>query len=252
MGRGMKSATRLVIAVLRYVWEEAIRSRVRYFGATLFAIAVIQTTLAATGSYRSAGPVFMIGLWSVSAPLCEAWLDVDVRYGYAVFWLQKPVAPVMFYAARLAALVMWSLVASVAVLGATLPAAVFPAVAAADLGRLAVAAGWMPPLLVVLSFMGSALGAGNATLLAFALLFAGLGFPGLSDAVGLGPAAAVLQIVLPPATAGLGAMRRLREAGVGAALIGLWPVLAYAAICTVLGLAAATRLPARLGRVGQG
>lgn len=248
----MKSATRLVLTVLRYVREEAIRSRVRYFCAALFAIAVIQTTLAATGSGRAVGPVLMIGLWSVSAPLCGAWLDVDLRHGYAVFWLQKPVAPAMFYAVRLAALVIWSLVVSVAVLAATSPAAIFPAVAAVDLLGVALAAGWMPPLLIVLSFMGSALGVGNATLFAFSLLFAGLALPGLNDAVGLGPAAAVLRVVLPPAAAGLDAMRRLRDAGVGAALIGLWPVLVYAAICTVLGVTAATRLPARLGRVGQG
>jgi len=248
----MKSATSLLRAVSRFVCEEAIRSRMRYFSITLISIAVVQTTLSVSGSGRSAGPVFMIGLWAMSAPLCGAWRDVDLRTGYAAFWLQKAVAPAMFCTMRLVALLVWSSAATLAVLSATFPAVIFPAVEAADLGGLALAAGWMPPLLVVLSFLGFALGAGNATLFAFSLLLAGLAFPGLNDAVGLGPAAAVLQVLLPPAAAGLGSIRKLHEAGVGAAVLSLWPVFGYAVICAVLGMTAATRLPVRLGRMGQG
>lgn len=252
MRRRTTSATSLVLPVSRFVREEVIRSRMRYFSVTLIAIAVVQISLAASGSGRSAGPILMIGLWAMSAPLCGAWLDIDPRNGYTAFWMQKPVVPAIFCTARLAALLVWASAATVAVLAATLPATIFPAVAAADLGGLALATGWMPPLLVVLSFLGSAVGAGNATLFAFSVLFAGLAFPGLNDAVGLGPAAAVLQVVLPPAATGLGAMRTVRDVGVGAAVVGLWPLLIYGAICAALAITAATRLPARLGRAGQG
>jgi hypothetical protein len=245
----MRAAARLLPAVLRFVWEEAIRSRHRYFSVALLVIAAAQTTLAGTGTGESAGPVFMIGLWVVSAPLCRAWLDADLRRGYAAFWLQKPILPTAFYLARLAALVVWSSAATVTVLVATAPSAMFPAVRASDLVGLALAAGWMPPLLVVLSFFGSAIGAGNATLFAFALLFGGLAFPGLSDALSMGPAADVLQIMLPPAGAGLDAIRRLQKAGVGSAVLGLWPLLVYGLVCTTLGLTAALRLPARLVRL---
>lgn len=236
-------------AVLRFVWEEAIQSRLLFFSVTLFVIAAAQTILAGTGTGESAGPVFMIGLWLMSGPLCRAWLDADLRNGYAVFWLQKPILPTAFYLARLAGLIVWAAAATVTVLAATAPSVMFPAVRASDLGGLMLAAGWMPPLLVVLSFLGSTMGAANATLFAFALLFGGLALPGLSDSLGLGAAADVLRIVLPPAGAGLDAMRRLREVGVGSAVLGLWPLLVYGLVCTTLGLTAALRLPARLGRL---
>lgn len=245
----MRAVARLLPAVLRFLWEEAIRSRIRYFGAAFLAIAATQMTLAAVSTGKSAGPVFMIGLWALSAPLCRAWLDADLRKGYAAFWLQKPVSPMDFYLARLTALVVWSSAATVTVLAATAPSVVFPAVRASDLGGLALAAGWMPPLLVILSFLGSAIGAGNATLFAFALLFGGLALPGLGDVLGLGLAKEILQIMLPPVAAGLDAMRRLREAGAGAAVMSLWPLLVYGLVCTALGLVAALRFPTRLGRV---
>lgn len=244
----MRATARLLPTVMRFLWEEAIRGRLRYFSVALFVIAAAQMTLAGTGTGKSAGPVFMIGLWVVSAPLCRAWLDADLRRGYAAFWLQRPVLPTAFYVARLAALIVWSSAATVTVLAATAPSAMFPAVRASDLVGLALAAGWMPPLLVVLSFLGSAIGARNATLFAFALLFGGLALPGLSDALAMGPAADVLQTVLPPASAGLDAMRRLREAGLGSAVLGLWPLLAYGLACTTLGLTAALGLPGRLVR----
>lgn len=245
----MGGIARLVPALLRFVWEEAVRSRIRYLTVTVLAIASLQITLAAASSGRSAGPVFMIGLWALSAPLCRAWLDADVRQGYAAFWLQKPVAPSIYYLARLVALVVWSLAVTLAVLIATLPAVILPSLGAVDLAELTLGAGWMPPLLVVLSYLGSAIGAGNAALFAFALLFGGLAFPGLSDVVGLGRLESVVQFVLPPATTGLDALRAMREVGMAAAVIRLWPLAAYSIACALLSLAAATRIPTRLGRV---
>lgn len=245
----MRATIRLVPALLSFVWQEVVRRRIRYIAATLLVMASVQIVLAAASSGRSTGPIVMIGLWAISAPLCRTWLDADVRQGHAAFWLQKPIAPWVFYLARLVALVIWSLAATSAVLIATLPAAILTAVDAVGLAELAFGLGWMPPLLVVLSFLGSAIGAGNAALFAFALLFGGLALPGLSDVVGLGPMEDVMRILLPPAATGLEAMRTIGEVGLPAALSRLWPLGAYGVACALLGLAAATRVPARLGRV---
>ena len=245
----MAAIPRLVPALLRFIWAEAFRCRIRYLTVTVVAIASLQITLVAASSGRSAGPIFMIGLWMLSAPLCRAWLDADVRRGYAAFWLQKPVAPWVFYLARLAALVVWSLAVTLAVLIATLPAVILPALSAVDLAELTMGTGWMSPLLVVLSFLGSAIGAGNSALFAFALLFGGLAFPGLSDVVGLGRLEGIVRFVLPPATSGLDAMRTMGEIGTAAGLIRLWPLVAYGMACAALSLMAATRIPGRLGRV---
>jgi hypothetical protein len=239
---------RLVFALLRFVWEESLRSRMRYVAVTFLAISSAQVTLAAAASARACGPIFIIGLWALSLPLCRPWVEADARQGYAAFWLQKPVAPSVFYLARLMAVIVWSMAVTLAVLIATLPATILPTLRAVDLAELALGTGWMPPLLIVMSFLGSAIGAGNAALFAFALLLGGLAFPGLSDVVGLGRLEEVVQLVLPPATTGLDAMRTLRETGIVAAALRLWPLVAYGVACAALGLLAARRMPARLGR----
>ena len=245
----MMSIARLVPALMWLVWEEAVRSRRTYLTVTLCLISAMEVTLAAANSGRASGPIFIIGLWALSVPLCRAWVEVDVRQGYAAFWLQKPIAPSVFYLSRLLALTVWSMAVTLAVMMAALPATMFPGLGARDLVELTLGTGWMPGLLVLLSFLGSAIGVGNSALFAFALLLGGLAFPGLSDVVDFGRLEGVVRTALPPATTGLEAMRTLRQAGMAAAVTRLWPLVAYAVVCVSLVLLTVRRIPARLGRV---
>jgi len=244
----MIATARLLPALMRLVWEEVLRSRRAYLTVTILLISATQVTVTLAGSGRAFGPIFVIGLWALSFPLCRSWVEADVRQGYAAFWLQKPVAPSVFYLARLLALVVWSMAVTLAVVIAALPAMMFPGLGARDLVDLTLGTGWMPGLLVVLSFLGSTIGAGNSALFAFALLLGGLAFPGLSDVVGFGRLEEVVRLVLPPATTGLDAMEAVREAGIAAALVRLWPLVVYALVCVALILLAVRRVPVRLGR----
>ncbi|NIR31162.1 MAG: hypothetical protein GWN21_17170, partial [Gammaproteobacteria bacterium] len=105
--------------------------------------------------------------------------------------------------------------------------------------------GWIPTLLAVLSFLGSALGARNSGLFAYGTLFAGFALPGFRDAMWLGPAYDILERLLPPTFAALEANTTLREVGSLAALADLRPLLVYAMACGALGLALAVRAPRR-------
>jgi hypothetical protein len=245
----MSSKVRYLPALVHFVWQEAVRGRLNHITVTVFAVASFQFALAAAGSARAAGLVFIIGLWALSAPLCRGWVEADVGQGYAAFWLQKPVVPAVFYFWRLSAHLIWSFAVTVAIVITSLPAVMLPALGLDDLAELTLAGGWMPPLLVVLSFLGSAIGAGNAALFAYTLLIGGLALPGLSVAVELGRVEWVLQLLLPPATVGLDAVRTMREIGVLGAVIQLWPLVVYGIVCAALGLGAVRRIPARLGRV---
>ncbi len=198
---------------------------------------------------ESEGPqvIFILGLWAVAGPLCRSWLDEDVREGYAGLWLQKPIRPLGFYAARLVAMVWWSVLAALAVCVIALPALALSG-SVWDVRYLVVGSAWIPAFLVVLSFLGSGLGARNGGLFAYGLLIAGFGLRGVAGSLALGPTYGLLEIILPPAGAVLEVSAAMRTVGTLAVLPRLWPLLAYGLVCAILGLLLALRVPARLAR----
>jgi hypothetical protein len=247
----MRDVARLFPALFRFVSEEILRSRRVFFAGVLAAILVLQLVLIIGDSGQTvggSGPILMIGLWVIAAPFCRAWGEDDVRLGYAAFWLQKPIKVWAFYLARLLAVVSCSVAATLAVFLSMVPIAVLTPIPLRELARMLVGLGWMPALLVVLSFLGSGLGARNGSLFAYAMLLAGLALPGFADSFDLGPLLGVFEIALPPALAGLDAIRAVRDTGIGAGVGRLLPLVAYAIACSALGLAMATRVPARLSR----
>lgn len=244
----MVQALRLVPALFRFTGEDVIRGRRRFFGLTLVTVGVLELLLgvrAVGGENEGLGVLLMVGLWFVAGPLCRSWVDEDIRMGYAALWLQKPVRPLEFYFARVVALVGWALCAALAVGLSALPGFVL-AGGASELAQLVFGAGWIPTILVALSFLGSTLGARNGALFAYATLFAGFALPGLSDSLPVGAAQGALEIVLPPAHAGLTAMASMRDHGVLAGIAHLRPLLVYTVSCVALALALALRVPYRL------
>ena len=244
----MVRALRLVPALFRFTGEDVIRGRRQFFGLTLVTVGVLELLLGARavgGETEGLGVVLMVGLWFVAGPLCRSWVDEDIRMGYAALWLQKPVRPLEFYFARVVALIGWALCAALAVGVSALPGFML-AGAAAELAELVFGAGWIPMILVVLSFLGSTLGARNGALFAYATLLAGFALPGLSDSLPLGVAQGALEIVLPPASAALAAMTSMRDHGILAGIVHLAPLMAYAVACVVLALALVVRVPSRL------
>ena len=141
----------------------------------------------------------------------------------------------------------WSVVASLAIGLASTPA-VIGGVSLMEIARAVVALGWIPTLLVVLGFLGSALGARNSGLFAYGVLFAGFALPGFRDATWLGPAYGVLELVMPPAFSALQASIAFGDGNVLAAVAQLWPLLLYSLVCASLALVLALRVPKRLGR----
>lgn len=247
----MRDVARLFPALVRFVAEETVRSRRIFLAGALVANLVLQSALVIAGSGQTAGvsgPIMMIGLWVIAAPFCRAWGEDDVRLGYAAFWLQKPIKVWSFYLARLLAVVSCAVAATLAVFLSMVPIAVLSPLPLPELTRLLIGIGWMPAFLVVLSFLGSGLGARNGSLFAYAILLAGLALPGFADSFELGPLLIVFEIGLPPAHAGLDAIRAVRDVGLGAGLSRLWPLVAYGIACSALGLALAARMPARLCR----
>jgi len=230
-------ALRLAPAIFRFLGQDVIRARRVYFSAVLGSVAGVQTLLA----WRAAGPgleglatIHMLALWIIAGPLCRSWLDEDVRLGYAAFWLQKPLTTFDFYLAWLLALIGWSIVAAATLSLAGLPAFAIAAGSPWEIAGVLLGSGWIPTLLVVLSFLGSALGARNSGTFAYGVLFAGFALPGFADAVWLG-----LEVV-----------RLLRAGSVGAATLELWPIMLYTCACASLALLLALNTPARLTRAG--
>jgi hypothetical protein len=174
-------------------------------------------------------------------------LNEDIRLGYAALWLQKPVAVLDYYFARMSAVVGWCVVATSAVGLASLAAAIGP-VSVLDVGRAVVALGWIPTTLAVLSFLGTALGARNSGLFAYGVLFAGFALPGFRDAIGLGPFYPVLEVLLPPAYSALQANIALKDGNLVAALADLRPPLIYMLLCAGLALALSGSTAKRLAR----
>jgi hypothetical protein len=240
-------AFRLVPALYRFVGAEVIRAR-RVFYATLFvgvgALAFV--TSARSGSAEGFSLILVLGLWGVAAPLCRPWIDDDIRLGYGALWLQKPVRPLQFYSARLLALIGWSLTLTLAMGSLFLTAGLANGRTLSDAGGPLLGVGWIPTMLVVLAFLGSALGARNSALFAYGALFAGFGLQGLADTLSAGPIFPLLETVFPPAYAALGIMLVLEQQGLAAALVQLLPILMYMFVCALLGLLLTLGVPRRL------
>ncbi|KPK82214.1 MAG: hypothetical protein AMS25_03325 [Gemmatimonas sp. SM23_52] len=247
----MRDGLRLAPAIFRFLGQDVIRTRRIYFSVLLGSVAGVQMLLALRApepGLEGLATIHMLTLWIVAAPLCRSWLDEDVRLGYAAFWLQKPLTTFEFYLAWLLALVGWSIVAAATLSLACLPAFASAAGSPWEIAGVLLGTGWIPTLLVVLSFCGSALGARNSGLFAYGVLFAGFATPGFADAVWLGPAYDILELILPPSWAALEAVRLLRAGSVGAALLELQPIVLYTIACASLALLLALNTPVRLSR----
>ncbi len=245
----MIGSLRLIPALFRFEGAEIIRGRSRYLIACLVFLALFGIVAAALGRHGSEAPplIFILGHWAIAAPLCRSWLEEDVRQGYAGLWLQKPVTPLGFYASRLIALLLWSLIASVAVCLVAVPGYALTG-SLWQVEYLLAGSGWIPPLLVVLSFLGSGLGSGG--LFAYGVLFAAFALRGLADSMKLGAVYELVSFALPPIGGVLDTAATARAFGVLPALRGLWPLLVYGLVCVALGLWLSLRVPSRLARTG--
>jgi len=240
----------LVPALFRFTADDVVRSRRLYFAGALggYSLFELVTAVAAHGSAAEGfGSRFILVSLIVSAPLCRPWLGEDIRLGYAALWLQKPLGALEYYLARILAAVTWSVVATLAIGLASIPASI-GVVSLTDIARTVMALGWIPATLAVLSFLGSALGARSSGLFAYATLFAGFALPGFRDAMWLGPFYRVLEVVLPPAYSALQANVAWRAGNVLASAAELRPLLVYLVVCTGLALSLAVQVPRRLAR----
>lgn len=247
----MLEALRLVPALFGFLGQDVVRARRTYFAVVLGVVASVQLLLAirAPGAgLEGLASIYTVTLWVISAPLCRSWLDEDVRLGYAAFWLQKPLTTLGFYLGRLLALVGWSVVGAAAVSLACLPAFAIAGGPPWETAGVVLSAGWIPTLLAVLSFLGSALGARNSGLFAYGTLFAGFALPGFADALWLGPAYDILEFILPPSWTALEAVRLLRTGAFGAGLATMHPLLLYTLACGLLASLLSLNVPARLTR----
>lgn len=240
----------LVMATFRFVAEEVVRSRALYFvgvlgGYFLFELVAAVSTRGESG--RGFGSRFILVSLIVSAPLCRPWLSEDVRLGYGALWLQKPLAVLDYYLARIVAVVGWSVIVTLATALASSPASIGP-LSAFDQLSVLVTLGWVPPTLAVLSFLGSALGARNSGLFAYSVLLAGFALPGLRDALWPGPSYRVLEVLLPPAYSALQARNALEAGQITVAAERLLPLVVYLLASAGLALAMALSTPKRLGR----
>ncbi|MEE9246211.1 MAG: hypothetical protein V3U63_08420 [Gemmatimonadota bacterium] len=245
-------AIRLIPAALRYTAADVIRFRRRFASAVLITLAVAQAAAAprfqdGAEEFSAFGPMFLLALWFISAPLCRSWVDEDVRFGYGALWLQKPLRPADLYLSRLVALVAWASIATLSVAVTSLPAVVIGSVPLSEFGATIVSFGWIPILLVVLSFTGSAAGARSGGLFAYAMLFGGFAFDGFRSALPLGALEGALRRLFPPGQLSVDIGRSLQDGRVGDALAQMAPLAAYATICAAVGLVLAQRIPARLG-----
>lgn len=247
----MKPSLHLTTTLFRFEGAEVIRARLTYFIVLTAILVVLGAVVIPTGREGSAAPplLFILGHWAIAAPLCRSWLDEDVREGYAGLWLQKPISALDFYSARLIALLLWSLVASVIVCLAAGPGYALSG-SLRGVSYLLVGSGWIPPLLAVLSFLGSGLGARAGGVFAFGVLFAAFALRGIADAWRLGPVYELLSLALPPIDAVLDAAPAAQAVGLPSALTGLWPLVVYGLGCAALGLVLSLRVPSRLARAG--
>lgn len=246
----LSRSPRLAAALFRFVAEDIVRGRRSYFAAVLGGYAVFEllTAVAAPdGLAEGFGSRFILVSLIASAPLCRPWLSEDVRLGYAALWLQKPLGVFEYYLARILAVVAWSVAATLAIGLASVPASI-GAASLTDIAGAILALGWIPTALAVLGFLGSALGARNSGLFAYAALFAGFALPGLREAIRLGPVYRVLELALPPAFSALQANTAFKDGDLLAAVAALRPLLVYLLVCLALALSLAVLVPRRLTR----
>lgn len=248
------STLRLVSACFRFVAVEALLPRRIYTLALLGLLLAGQTILVlnyAGGPGTGPGGVgllLVLGMWGVAAPLCRPWLDEDARLGYAAFWLQAPRTPFKFYLARLLAILAWAAIASLAVVATALPTLTLPGPRVAALFAHLASLGWIPIILALLAFLGSGIGARNAGLFAYGILFGAYVLEGVTDALGAGALYQILRRLFPPVGSALDVAPFLERGDAAAAAAALGPLTAYAAAVAVLGLLVALRVPSRLGR----
>ncbi len=246
-----RDAFRLIAPAFRFVGADIVRTRRGYLLGTLTLIILgeiaiglrIRATQADSISY---GPLLILGLWVVAAPFCKSIVDEDVRLGFAALWLQKPIRVLDFYSSRLIALLAWALIASLSICLAMIPGLIAASAPLIQFLNPIIGLAWIPPTLVILSFLGSAAGARNSGLFAYGMLFAGFTLEGLSDALPLGRLTSFLKPLFPPAHMAVEASQSLQHGAYAEALGKIAPVLGYGMVVAAVGLALALRVPKRL------
>lgn len=243
---------RSTLVMFRFMAWETVRSRRVYLASVWLAVAVLSLIAglrSGSGSLQGVGFLFVTGSWALSAPFCRSWIDIDTRGGQASLWLQRPVGVAELYSGRMVALVAWALLISLAVGLAVAPAIVVSAIPNHELIDLPLAFGWLPVLLVSLSFAGSALGARNSALFAYGMVACGFALPALEQALQSNEVLlGVLSLILPPVKGTLSVMQLVDRGLRAQAVVELWPLLVYSASCGVLGVLLALGVPARLAR----
>ena len=247
----MSQSVLLVAPFVRYVGENVVRNRRGYLTVVLVATAALLILAALRGGdsmSNGSGPIFLGGLLLVAAPLCGSWLDEDVRLGLGAWWLQKPVSVFSYYVVRLIAFLTWAVAASLAVASVSALAELVTGQPPVDTLDRLIGFGWVPPVLVILAFLGSGLGARNSALFAYGFLFAGFAMQGFADAVWLGAGNGLLELIFPPVWTALHLSQALASGDLRQALSDFIPLATYSGACAGLGLSLTLRLPAQLAR----
>ncbi len=245
----MMRGIRLVPTQFRFIAESAIRVRRTYYIVALVAfaaLAFLNATWSGEGGSRGTSVLYGFGLMMAAAPLCRSWVNDDVRLGLGAWWLQKPITAFDLYQARLIALVGWACLASAVVTVTLGLAASLGGASLSLIVDLFIAAGWLPVLLVVLAFLGSALGVRNAALFAYGLFLISGGLRGLSDSFQVGFLLDILRRILPPYDSLTAMLMTMAVHGRSAAIPMLRPMLAYIVVCAALGLVVSLTVPRRL------
>lgn len=243
---------RSALVMFRFIAWDTVRSRRLYLASVWAAITVLSLMMAlrsGSSALQGVGFLFVTGLWALSAPFCRSWIDIDTRGGQASLWLQRPIGVAELYSGRMVALLAWALLINFAVTLAVTPAIVVSSIPNHELLDLPLAFGWLPVLLVSLSFAGSALGARNSALFAYGMVACGFAVPALEQVVQSNEALlGVLRLILPPVEGTLSVMQLLDHGQRGRAVVELWPMLVYSGSCGVLGVLLALGVPLRLAR----
>ncbi len=245
----MVRGIQLVPAQFRFIGEVVMRVRRIYYAALLSVFAglgFLDAVWSGEAGSGGAGTLYSLGLMAAAAPLCRSWVGDDVRLGFGAWWLQKPVRAFDLYLARQVALVGWAGLLIIIFTGIFGIAASLGGAPISFIIDLLVAIGWLPVLLVVLAFLGSALGARNAALFAYGLFLASAGIRGVADSLQVGLLLDLLIRALPPYDSVVATLMAMASHGRTAAIPLLLPMLLYILACAVLGLAFSLTVPRRL------
>lgn len=243
---------RNALVMFRFMAWETVRSSRVYLASVWMALTLLSLIVglrAGSSALQGVGFLFVTGLWALSAPFCRSWIDIDTRGGQASLWLQRPVGVGELYSGRMTAIATWALLISIAVTLAVAPAIVLSAIPTHELIDLPLAFGWLPVLLVSLSFAGSAMGARNSALFAYGMVACGFALPALEQTLQSSEVlVGALGLVLPPVKGTISVLQLLDRGLRGQAMAELWPLLVYSGSCGVLGVLLALRVPGRLAR----